>query len=132
MKIKILIQARLGSTRLPEKVLLPIVGEITLLEFVVNRVIKSKYVSKDDIVILTTDSAKDDNLVDFLNEKGYRYFRGSEDNVYKRFYDYLINSNCDAFIRVCSDNPFIEPSFIDTQILSGIMFHIKNGIHLQY
>ncbi len=115
-KIIFLIQARLGSTRLPSKVLKNIKDGVTLLEFVLNNIKKSKYSDIVDTVVLTTTSEKDNKLVEFCENKNIPFFRGSEKNVYDRFFQFLKKTNSDYFFRVCSDNPFIEPKFIDALI----------------
>ncbi len=115
MKFMFLIQARLGSTRLPGKVLKPIYKDITLLELIYQRTLFSKYADRSNVYVLTSDNPQDDLLVDFLESKNILYSRGDENDVYQRYYSFLSKQNPlpEFFFRICSDNPFLEPSFID-------------------
>lgn len=115
MRIKVLIQARLGSTRFPKKIMEPICKGVTVLEFLIERILLSSNILKNDVVICTTDNNRDDELCNYVeNTLGLACFRGSEHDVFSRFYEYLIKNPCDVFFRVCSDNPFISPKFLDS------------------
>ena len=81
MKKIIIIQARQNSTRFPNKVLQQING-ISIIEIIIKRLTKSKKV--DQIVIATSRSKKNNELVKILKAKGYNVFRGSENNVLNR------------------------------------------------
>lgn len=124
MKYIFLAQARLGSTRRPGKTLTDIANGKTLLETVYARVMQAKEARKDTFFVITSDSPKDDPLVAFMEEKNIPFGRGDEQNVYKRFRDFLaaLPEKPDYVIRVCCDNPFIEPEFIDqmTDMLNGL------------
>lgn len=122
MEFVFLIQARLGSTRLPKKVLKPVFQELTLLEVIYERVLLSKYACRENIYVLTSDNIIDDELVNFLKSKKIKYFRGSEHNVFNRFNSFLKSCNIKPtyFFRICSDNPFLEPLFIDEMCESAI------------
>ena len=111
MKVAI-IQARLGSTRLPNKVLKKC-GSISLLEQVVNRVRSSNV---DEIVIATTTNKIDNELYDFCIEKKIEVFRGSENNVLDRFCGVVKKYKATNVIRICSDNPLIMPEMINELI----------------
>ena len=115
-----LIQARLGSTRLPQKVLKKIFKDKTLLELVYERVCSSKFANEQNVFVLTSLSKSDDILVDFLKQKKIPYYRGDEQNVFLRFFEFLKQKkdleSYNTMVRVCCDNPFIEPLFIDTLI----------------
>jgi spore coat polysaccharide biosynthesis protein SpsF len=115
MNFIFLIQARLGSTRRPGKTLTHIKEGTTLLETVYNRVLEAKEATKKNVYVLTSTSPKDDPLVDFMEDRNILYSRGDEQNVFKRFYDFIISQKIkpDYIIRVCCDNPFLEPKFID-------------------
>ncbi len=115
MNFKFLIQARLGSTRLPGKILKPVIGNITLLELIYQRVLYTKYADRDNVYVLTSDNVGDDVLINFLEQRGIKYFRGNEQNVYERFNSFLSEQNPlpEYFFRICADNPFLEISFID-------------------
>jgi len=115
-----LIQARLGSTRLPNKVLKKIDGNNTLLDIVYKRVNMSKYANKENVFVLTSNSPKDDKLANYLKLNNINYFRGNENNVYDRFFSFISENikseDFDFIVRICCDNPFIEPKFIDNLI----------------
>ncbi len=119
-KILFLIQARLGSRRLPNKVIRTLYENRALVELVYERITLSNYSNSNNIYVLTSDNKQDDLLVDYLKKKQINFFRGNEENVYLRYYDFLEqNSNINDvnyFVRVCCDNPFIEPVFIDNLI----------------
>lgn len=111
--IGIIIQARLGSTRLPGKVLMPI-GKKTLLEHVMYRLSFLK--EKAEVVIATSDKEKDDKLAAFCAEKGYHCFRGSEDNVLERYYLCAQEYGFTDIVRLTADNPFVDVEEIDNLI----------------
>jgi len=121
LKYIFLIQARTNSTRFPKKVLEPVFNAKTLIEIIYNRVLLSKHAQKDNVYILTTSNKDDDIFEKLLQEKDFRYFRGEEENVYQRFYDFLSYKILDYpsikyLVRICADNPLLEPSFIDDMI----------------
>ncbi|HOK41553.1 MAG TPA: glycosyltransferase family protein [bacterium] len=117
MKAIIIIQARVESKRLPEKILININGK-TIIEHIFERCEKS--VLKAKTIIATSTNKEDDKLVELLNTKKIPYFRGSEKNVLLRFYEAAKNENADIIIRVCGDSPFIDFKAIDRLILTII------------
>ncbi len=110
MKITGFIQARLGSTRLAKKMLLKL-GDYTILEWVLQRVKKSKEL--DSVVLLLPDSSENDVLEEVALSLGIPVFRGSEKNVLERFYLASQKYPSDAYARICADNPFICFNEID-------------------
>lgn len=112
-KIVAIIQARVGSTRLPGKVLLDLKGK-TVLNHVVDRVKKSKYI--DEVIVATTDLEQDDKIVDECNKIGCKYFRGSESDVLSRYYLCAKENKADIVIRITSDCPLIDFNIIDNMI----------------
>lgn len=110
MVTNIFIQARLNSTRFPGKVLKTIHDEETILDFQIRRLEKVKGFSK--IVVLTSNNSTDDKLVKHCKKMNYLYFRGSLDNVYKRFIDATLKYKCDAFVRLTADCPLINPDIV--------------------
>jgi len=119
MKTIAICQARLGSTRLPAKVMLAING-MTLLEIFVRRLRQSKLL--DDIIIATSVNSQDDIIVDECNRLGVKYFRGDELNVLSRYYYCAKENKAELIVRVTSDCPLIDPRIID----AGIKAHIEN------
>ncbi|MCL4442404.1 MAG: glycosyltransferase family protein [Firmicutes bacterium] len=108
-----IIQARMGSTRLPGKVLKDLSGK-TVLEHLIDRVKQSKHI--DEIVIATTLSEKDNAIVSESNRCGVRHFRGSEDDVLGRYYYAAKETNADTVLRITSDCPLIDPQVIDAVV----------------
>jgi spore coat polysaccharide biosynthesis protein SpsF (cytidylyltransferase family) len=109
-----LIQARLGSTRFPGKVLASI-NDSTVIETVYRRAQSALRATPDNIWVLTSSSPEDDRLASHLENRGIGVFRASEHDVYSRFEDHLraLPNAPDFFVRVCADNPLLEPKFID-------------------
>lgn len=100
-----IIQARTGSTRLPNKMLMPFADGKTILEIIVGRL--QKYTSVQ-IVLATTVNKADDALADLGKKLGINVFRGDENDVLKRFIDAASNSGAQRIIRICADNPFLN------------------------
>lgn len=108
-KADVIIQARLTSTRLPKKVLAPILGEPMLLH-VIKRVRAAKLV---DRVILAIADNRDNSLEEFAIKNNIPYLKGSEDDVLSRYYKTAQKFNVKNIVRLCSDQPLIDPSIID-------------------
>lgn len=113
MKIAAIIQARMGSTRLPGKTLLPIEGR-PMLWHVVERVRRSKYISQ--IVIATTEKSQDDVLAEFARTSRLGLYRGSEEDVLDRFYQAAIVHGVQSIVRVTPDCPLHDPVVIDAVV----------------
>lgn len=105
MNIGIIIQARLGSTRLPRKILNEFYGGKTLLEIVIANL---QRVPKAKIIVATSVNPNNDELETFLKERGITVFRGSEDDVLCRFIGAAEENKVDGIVRICSDNPFLD------------------------
>jgi len=104
------IQARLGSQRFPEKMLAELGGH-SLLEWVVRRVQRSELL--DRVVVATTQEPLDDRLVAECKQLEVEVRRGSTNDVLGRFVSAIEGDTADAVVRVCADNPFIDPGCID-------------------
>lgn len=105
MNFGIIIQARLGSTRLPRKILKEFYGDKTLLETVIANL---QRVPDAKIIVATSVNPNNDELESFLNERGITVFRGSEDDVLSRFIGAAEANGIDGIVRICSDNPFLD------------------------
>lgn len=105
MKIGIIVQARMGSTRLPGKILKEFYKGQTLLEVLLAKLHK---VPNATVIVATSDNPNNDALEDFLKEKHELVYRGSEDDVLSRFIGAADQFGIDGVIRICSDNPFID------------------------
>ncbi len=110
MKIQIFLQARMGSTRVPGKVLLKICGK-TIVELIVERLRTVKNIDK--IILLTSTSRENAQLVDVAKRLNIGYFQGSEENILDRFYQASLKFKPDAIIRVTGDCPLIDSDLIN-------------------
>ena len=116
-RIVAVIQARMGSTRLPGKVLKPIAGE-PLLWHIVHRLKKSRLI--EEIAVATSTNPLDDAIAEFGKAHGVRVIRGPEDNVLARFARAAELLDADIVVRVSSDAPFIDAEFIDHLVTAMI------------
>jgi spore coat polysaccharide biosynthesis protein SpsF len=105
-----IIQARMGSTRLPGKVLMGVNGR-TLLAYQLDRISKSKKLNK--VVIATSTLEKDDVIEAFCKDYGVDCYRGSENDVMSRYYECAKKYNPDTVVRMTADCPLIDPEIID-------------------
>lgn len=115
-----IVQARMGSTRLPGKVLKPLAGKPALWHLV-NRLKYSKHLK--DIVIATTVNSEDDIIVEFCQENKVKWFRGSAEDVLDRYYQAAKSFNADPVVRVTADCPVYDPTILD-EIL---VIYFKDG-----
>lgn len=126
MKILCIIQARMGSKRLPGKVMKEILGE-PMITYTLDRVSTCKYI--DEVILATTAGGDDAGMADFLDKRGYKVFCGDEDNVLKRYKDAADAYGGDVIIRVTGDCPFIDPYLID-HVVSFFMLHDFDYAHI--
>ncbi|MDK2961315.1 MAG: spore coat polysaccharide biosynthesis protein SpsF [Eubacteriaceae bacterium] len=106
MKVVCIVQARVGSTRLPAKILKKIFDK-TVLEHDIERLRRVKNIS--DLIIATTANEQDDLIVDECQRLNVKYFRGSEEDVLSRYYHAAQENQADIVVRVTSDCPLIDP-----------------------
>jgi len=111
--VLVIIQARMGSSRLPGKVMKPLLGE-PMLKILLQRV--SRVSEINQIVVATTTEPADRVIADACTEWGYGTFRGSETDVLDRFYQAARLLSPEAVIRITSDCPLIEPTLISEMI----------------
>jgi spore coat polysaccharide biosynthesis protein SpsF (cytidylyltransferase family) len=110
-----IIQARMGSTRLPGKVLKPF-GDTTVIRYMLERVEQSKLI--DLTVIATSTNQENDVLINHLED--YETYRGDENNVLSRFYEVAQRYHPNLVVRLTADCPFIDPQLIDQTIQQTI------------
>lgn len=103
--IGIIIQARMGSTRLPRKILREFYNGKSLLEIVIENLQK---VNGAKVIVATSVNPNNDELDAYLKERKIPVFRGSENDVLSRFIGAAEDNNVDGIIRICSDNPFLD------------------------
>lgn len=113
MKTVAIIQARMGSTRLPGKVMKQLKGE-SVLHHVIERVKQAKMI--DEIIVATTTLEEDDILAEKAKHYGVHVFRGSSENVLSRYYKAAKEHKADVVVRITSDCPLIDPKIIDKVI----------------
>lgn len=107
------IEARMGSSRLPGKVLMDLRGRPALGRLL-DRLRRSRHL--DDIVLATTVAPADDALIRFAESEGLRYFRGSEDDVLNRVVEAHRMMGTDIIVEVTGDCPLLDPDVIDQGI----------------
>ena len=108
-----IIQARMGSNRLPGKVMLDISGK-PMLWHVINRVKHSKNI--DNIVVATTNLTEDKQIIQLADAMGVYCYAGSENDVLDRYYQAALKYGGDVIVRVTADCPLIDPEIIDNAI----------------
>ena len=121
MSVVAVIQARMGSSRLPGKVLKDISGK-PMLWHVVNRLRYSKLINK--IVVATSVNKKDDVIEKFCKENNIDFYRGSEKDVLDRYYQTAILYKADYVVRITADCPLIDPQVVD-KVISGYLRNVN-------
>lgn len=125
-KVCAIIQGRMGSSRLPGKVLKPILEKPMLIRMV-ERVSCAHLLN--EIIIATTDSDMDEEIVDVCKKNGLSYFCGSEDDVLDRYYQTARTFGTDVIVRLTADLPLIDPAVIDyvvNEFLTGEYDYVAN------
>ena len=115
-----IIQARMGSTRLPGKVLENLDDSNPSLQYTINQLKASKLLKR--IVIATTKESKDDQIEIFAEKSGIDVFRGSSDDVLSRYYHCAKSFSFSSILRVTGDCPLIDPLIIDR----GLSLFLEN------
>ena len=121
MKVSAIIQARLGSTRLPNKILLDLEGA-SVLARVIQRVQASTQV--DEVVVASTENEEDKALSAICQRNNIEIYYGSENDVLDRFYQVAKRFNMDHIVRITADCPFIDPKIVDAVVSA----HIKESV----
>ena len=111
MTIGCIIQARMGSTRLPGKVLMDITKEKPVLYYVINQLKHCKSIEK--IIVATTTLQEDDKIVQFCMDNKVSCFRGDSKNVLERHYRCAEKFSLSKIIRMPSDKPLLDPEVVD-------------------
>lgn len=134
MRITATIQARTGSTRLPGKVLKPILGK-PMLQVQIERLLRSRLV--DEVVVATSVDANDDPIADLATNLGVGCFRGSEDDVLGRIAGLIRAHDVDLHVELIGDSPLTDPQIVDEMIgvflkAQGSLDYVSNGTALTY
>ena len=109
-----IIQARMGSTRLPGKPMLSVENDKTILYFVIKQLQSCKLVDK--IIVATTTLEDDKQIANFSKHLGVDSFRGSSDNVLDRYYQCAKEYSVSTIVRIPSDKPLIDPEIVDNVV----------------
>ena len=127
-KIDCIIQARMGSTRLPGKVMMKVDKTNTILSHVINQLKSSKKIDK--IIIATTDLQEDDVIVNHAKILKTNLFRGNAVDVLDRYYQCAKKFSSKIIVRITADNPLIDPNIVDdiiNQFLKNSSDYITNA-----
>ncbi|WP_339843358.1 aminotransferase class III-fold pyridoxal phosphate-dependent enzyme [uncultured Halopseudomonas sp.] len=113
MKTVAIVQARMGSTRLPDKVM-KIIGGRPMIEVLLQRLARAGEV--DEIVVATSIEPRNDRLVQHVRQLGYRCVQGSENDVLSRFITAAAQSDAEVIVRITGDCPLVDPALVDEAI----------------
>jgi glutamate-1-semialdehyde 2,1-aminomutase len=113
MKVIAIVQARMGSTRLPNKMLKKI-GKKSLIQIVMSRLSMSKKIDK--IILATSIAKNNDTLVSHVKKLGYDCYRGSENNVLERFFLAAKKYDAEVIVRITGDCPLVDHDLVDMVI----------------
>ncbi len=128
LNITAIVQARMGSTRLPGKVMKEINGK-PLIEYLLMRLNKSKLLDK--IILATGLSKENDNLANFVQKKGFDVFRGEDEDVLSRYFEAAKNYNTEIVVRITGDCPIIDVNLMDNiikEFLNNKLDYLSNTI----
>ena len=114
-RVVAVVQARMGSSRFPGKMLAKL-GDEELLSWVLSRVCDAKKL--DQVVLATSTSRDDDQLAELASNFKVLVVRGSQDDVLDRFIQAAKESKADLVVRVCADNPFVAAEEIDRLVVA--------------
>jgi spore coat polysaccharide biosynthesis protein SpsF len=119
LKTLAVVQARMGSSRLPGKSLRPLIGR-TVLGLLLERLKGARKL--DAIVVATSDRAVDDPIVSLVGRYGLQSVRGSEGDVLDRFQQVVSEVPAQIVVRICADNPLTDPEQVDK-----LVDYLENG-----
>jgi spore coat polysaccharide biosynthesis protein SpsF len=124
-KLVTVIQARMGSSRLPGKVLMPLAGK-PLLKRIVERILNSSFYGT--VVVAVTEEAKDDDIVMLCQKENLYYYRGSTNDLLDRHYKAGKMFDADAVVKIPSDCPLIDHNVIN----NVLRFYLDNEDKYDY
>jgi spore coat polysaccharide biosynthesis protein SpsF len=125
MRTGVILQARLGSNRLPGKVMKQVLGR-PMIELQIERLLSCNEI--DEIILATTTNLEDQVLGGIAKKMGIKFFQGSENNVLHRFYSAASNFNIDSIVRCNADCPLIDPRVVN----KVIKIFKQNNSHFDY
>ena len=112
LKTVAIVQARMGSTRLPNKVM-SLVNGVPMIELLLARLTKAKKI--DRIVLATSDDPKNQPLTEHVKALGYGTFEGSENDVLDRFVQAARKYDADLVVRITGDCPLVDPEIVEME-----------------
>lgn len=110
MKVTAIVQARMGSTRLPAKVLIKVLGT-PMIGLLLERLSLSEEL--DEIIVATSTQSQDDVLQSYVESLSYKCIRGSSENVLNRFYESAKIVKANVIVRITGDCPLVDPALVD-------------------
>ncbi len=113
-RVVAIIQARMGSTRLPNKSMLDLAGA-PLVGRIIERLQRASEIS--EIILAIPDSPENEILSDLVQDLGVKVFKGSEDNLLDRYYQAARKAKAEVIVRIPADNPLSEPEEVDKIVL---------------
>ena len=128
MKIDCIIHARMGSSRLPGKVMMKIDKINTIMFYVVNQLKNSKKINR--IIIATTNLEEDDIIANYAKTMKVDLFRGDAFDVLDRYYQCAKNFSSEIIVRITADNPLIDPGIVDDvveQFIKNSFDYVSNA-----
>jgi spore coat polysaccharide biosynthesis protein SpsF len=131
-KVNIIVQARMGSTRLPGKILLPIMQR-PMLSYLIERL--RRFEIKNTLIIATTDKKEDDAVASFCKKENVNCYRGNEDDVLDRYYKACLEFPADLIFRITSDCPLLDPSILEKAyktLAKTQADYVTNTLHRTY
>jgi glutamate-1-semialdehyde 2,1-aminomutase len=117
VKIVAIVQARMGSTRFPSKVMQAVNG-VPLIGLLLTRLARAARI--EEIVLATSENVNNDGLASYVSSLGFSVFRGNETDVLDRYYKAAQQASADVVVRVTGDCPLIDPTLVDTVIAKFI------------
>lgn len=123
--VSAVVQARMGSIRLPNKMMLWLHGE-PVIGWINKRLINAKEINS--IIYAIPDTPENNTLEEYLNTQNAKVYRGSEQDVLHRFYNAAVISKADIIVRVCADNPLISP----TQVDQLVKYYLNSNLDYAY
>lgn len=127
MKVVAIVQARMGSTRLPNKVLRPINGT-PMISLLLARLSRAREV--DEVIVATSENPANDRLAEHVLTEGFACFRGSENDVLQRFVGAAQRHAADLVVRITADCPLTDPEIVDAcirEFRSGEFDYLSNS-----